>query len=324
MPPDPELVRSTAARQYDVVSHAQLVEMGATSSWICHQVEAGRWQRLFRGTYAVHTGPPSWRTRAFAALAYAGSGAALSHRSAGHVHGFVETPPRVIEIGVDHGRRVVPQPGLVVRRRRVLPPARGRLRCIDRPSTVLDLVADARTDDDVVGVVCAAVRARTWPAEIRAALADRQRLPNRRLLVDLLGEVEDGVESPLERRYRHDVERRHALPRATLQQRERLADGWIRADAVYRGLGVRTELDGALAHPFGRTDADTWRDNAVLLERGDLTLRYRWTHVVGRPCAVARQVDDALRSRGWPGHGLPCGPACVVGPDRGARRGVTS
>lgn len=119
-------------------------------------------------------------------------------------------------------------------------------------------------------------------------------MPHRALLLDLLAEAEDGVESPLERRYQRDVERRHHLPRAQPQVRERLTNGWIRADAVYLGLGVRTELDGALAHPFGRTDADTWRDNAVLIERGDITLRYRWAHVAARPCAVAAQVQAAL------------------------------
>lgn len=86
----------------------------------------------------------------------------------------------------------------------------------------------------------------------------------------------------------------------------------MRADCVYRGRGVRVELDGGLGHPGGRTDKDTWRDNAVGMEHLELTLRYRWAHVAGRPCDTAAQVATALRSRGWAGTPTPCGPNCPV------------
>ncbi len=75
---------------------------------------------------------------------------------------------------------------------------------------------------------------------------------------------------------------------------------------------MRCELDGELAHPGGRTDSDTWRDNAVLIERGDITLRYRWGHVALTPCATAAQVAAALRLRGWRGAPRACKPDCPV------------
>ena len=50
-----------------------------------------------------------------------------------------------------------------------------------------------------------------------------------------------------------------------MQEFESEADEWAHLVADNR-IAV-TELDGRLAHPFGRTDADTWRDNAVLVER---------------------------------------------------------
>lgn len=313
MPPNRRDIEALARARYDVITRAQLLGLGATPTWISYQVASGRWQRVLPGAYAIYTGTPTWRTRASAALAYAGVGAALSHRSAGFVHEFFPTAPRVIDVTVPVQRRVADQPGLVVHRRRRLAPAWGGLRATDRPHTVLDLVAQAEHDDDVVGIVCAAVRARTWPREICDVLGTLPRVRHRALLLELLAEVADGIESPLERRYHRDVERRHGLPRARLQARERLADGWIRADARYTGLGVRVELDGALAHPFGRTDADTWRDNAVLITDAEITLRYRWGHVVTRPCEVAAQVGAALATRGWAGRGRPCGPGCAVG-----------
>lgn len=308
-------VRALARRQFDVVTRSQLLALGATSTWISHRVESGRWRRLFPGTYVVHTGPPTWRTRAVAALGYTGAGAALSHASAGHVHRLVTDPPRLIEVSVAHDRRVERQRGLRVIRRRSMPPSSGHPSATDPVHTVLDLFAASRGPDDAVGILCAAARLGISPRLILTAAGTRSRLPQRRLLNDVLADVADGVESPLERRYRRTVEVRHGLPRASLQVQERVAGRWIRADAVYDGFGVRSELDGALAHPEGRTDADTWRDNAVLLERGDVTLRYRWRHVAVTPCHVAAQVEAALRAGGWRGRGRPCRRGCPVGPE---------
>lgn len=313
MPIDLRDLRRLAARQHGAVSRTQLLDLGATPSWVSRQVDGERWLRVLPGVFVLHTGEPAWSTRAAAALLYAGAGAALSHDSAAFRHGFVSTAPTSIDVSVDHSRRVTGQPGLVVHRRRVLPPAGGVLRSIDAPHTLLDLVAQARSVDDVVGLVCRAVRAGTAPGDVLAALAARARVPHRRVIAEILAEVVAGAESPLERRYQRDVQRRHGLPASTLQNRERVDGRWIRADALYEDLGVRVELDGALAHPGGRTDADTWRDNAVLIERGDLTLRYRWHHVAVQPCETANQVAAALRSRGWAGQVYACGPGCAVG-----------
>ena len=58
----------------------------------------------------------------------------------------------------------------------------------------------------------------------------------------------------------------------------------------------------------GRDDDDVWRDNAVRVTHGDVTLRYRWRHVAGAPCATAAQVAAALRARGWQGSPARCAP----------------
>ncbi len=197
-----------------------------------------------------------------------------------------------------------------------MPAVLGRPAVVRRAPTLVDVVAQQTRTDDVVSLVCAAVRAGTRVEQIRAELASRARPRHGTLLAELLAEVADGVESPLERRYRRDVERRHALPVATLQVRQHVGGRWIRADALYLGLGVRAELDGELAHPGGRTSDDVWRDNAVSVERAELTLRYRWQHVAGDPCGTAAQLERALHARGWRGEGRPCGPSCPIGRPR--------
>src|SRR5690606_31516674 len=123
--------------------------------------------------------------------------------------------------------------------------------------TAVDLIARADGTDDVLAWLCEAVRAKARPWELRRVLEQRPTVGNRALARELLAEVSEGVESPLEGRYHRDVERAHGLPRSELQVREVLGGGWVRADRRYRRYGLRVELDGALAHPGGRTDRDT-------------------------------------------------------------------
>ena len=314
---DPD-ARAQVLRQDAVATVLQLRAWGLGRSRISHRVLGGEWQRLFPGVVVLQSGPVTWRQTARAALLYSGRQAALSHRSAAFQHGVVDDPGRVVVVSVPHSRTVTGQPGLDVRRRRQMPWAGGRLRSVAPEQAVLDVVSGLTGVDEVVGLLCDAVRRGVPPARVLEALENRSRFGNRVLVLDVLGAVAEGIESPLEHRYRRDVERAHGLPVAQAQVRERVGGRWIRADRLYRPFGVRVELDGQLAHPSGSTDADVWRDNAVRLSSGDLTLRYRWRHVTSAACATAIQVASALNGRGWTGRPRPCGPACPVGRFTGA------
>ncbi len=310
--------RRAAVRQDAVATTAQLVAWGISHDTVERRVRSGHWQRLHPAVIALQSGPVTWRQRARAALLYCGAGAALSHASAAYLHGVLPSPGRQIHVAVPHSRKVRAQPGLVVHRRRRMPWAGGGLPAVEADEAVIELAVLARGDDEFVGLLCDAVRAGISPIALAHRAGEHRRLRKRGLLMAMLGEVADGVESPLENRYRRDVERAHGLPRARAQKRERIGRLWIRADRVYEGLGLRVELDGQLAHPFGTTDDDVWRDNAVLLASGDVTLRYRWRHVALTPCEAAAQVLAALRARGWRGSPHPCGPACpLAGQERG-------
>ncbi len=306
-----EPIRTRVVGQEGVATAAQLLDGGMTVGRVRQRVDDGRVQRLFRGVVVLHSGPVTWRQRAQAGLLAAGPGAALSHGTAAHLHGFVRAAPTEVAVSVPLPRSVRPQRGLVVHRRRTMPFAGGRPRIVEAHATVVDLVHVMRTPDEVVGVLCDAVRAGLLADRIVRESEHRGRLRHRDLVRDVLGSG-DGIESPLEHRYLRAVERAHGLPPSRGQVRERVGGRWIRADRVHPGLGVRVELDGQLAHPFGRTDDDVWRDNAVLVERSDVTLRYRWRHVAVEPCSTARQVAAALQARGWHGTLRPCGSVCPV------------
>lgn len=299
------------ARENDsVVSRRALIELGAPAGYLAAQARRGVWQRPYPGVAVVHTGPLAWPTRARAALVHCGSDAALSHSAAAYHWGLTRFEPRIIEVSVPRGRRVAPQRGLQVHVRRQMPPSYGDRRAVHPPETVLDLWERTEDVDAAIALLSDAVRARVPLDEIVRGAAHRLRLPRRTLLAELVGETRDGVESPLEHRYRRDVERRHGLPASARQVRDRVSGQWIRSDVVYPEHGLRVELDGSLGHPGGRTGSDTWRDNAVLLERGDLTLRYRWHHVAVTPCRTAAQVAQALTRGGWRGEVRRCSESC--------------
>ena len=307
----PAPLRSWVVRHDGVATTRLLAHAGVTDTVVSRRVRTGAWQRLHRGVVLLQSGPATWRQRAQGAVVAAGHGAVLSHRSAAYAHGLVASPGPVLMVSVPAQRTVELGPGVQVHRRREVPRAAGALRCTDVAATAIDLLAITDDEDTVVAVLCEAVRVGVSRTRLLAALEDRPTTRHRRLAVQVLADPDSRAESPLEHRYDRDVEQAHGLPRSQAQVRERLGDGWIRADRRYGRLGVRVELDGRLAHA-GRVDDDVWRDNAVRATTGDVTLRYRWRHVVATPCATAAQVATALTTGGWRGTPTRCGTTCTL------------
>ena len=75
-----------------VLSSADAVAAGLSPAWVRSQIEAGHWQRLHRGIYATFSGPVPRRAQLQAALAAAGDGAVLSHRTAAEIDRLVDEP----------------------------------------------------------------------------------------------------------------------------------------------------------------------------------------------------------------------------------------
>ncbi|MDO5495571.1 MAG: hypothetical protein Q4G64_07660 [bacterium] len=192
-----------------------------------------------------------------------------------------------------------------------IPPSReSPLRHATLNETLVALLDEAPSLDDAVGLVTSAIRKGLKPESIRSRVLRARDLRRRALILEILADTEEGVESPLEYRFHHDVEDAHGLPQSVRQEWRKVGGRWIRSDCRYAGFGVVVELDGELAHPGKATPADLLRDNDVVLTAGEITLRYRWPHVAGTPCAVARQVATALTARGWEGEIRACGPRC--------------
>ncbi|MCT9929064.1 type IV toxin-antitoxin system AbiEi family antitoxin domain-containing protein [Planotetraspora sp. A-T 1434] len=306
--------------QAGVLSRPQAHRSGITDAAITARLEARRWQRVHPGVYASFTGSLPREARLWAAILYAGKGAALSHETAAEVHGFADRPSGRINLTIPSTRKVEQPPGLRIRRANRFQ-AGAAYGGLPRLTTVEQTIADLSRDccatlDDAYGwITRACARGKTTPQAVTAFLGRQSRVRWREDLLVGLGHVAEGAHSPLEIRFVRDVERRHGLPAGRRQRAVRQG----RQDVFYEEFGLTIELDGRAYH--AEWSDDIGRDNASI-SRGEATMRYGWTAVRNRPCRVAAEIADALLCRGWDGLALEaCAVGCPIGRfDRLSRR----
>ncbi len=301
--------------QDDVVSRRQVLEHGGDDVVIERRVRRREWAPVLTGVYVAHTGPPSWRQRAWAAVLYSAP-AALSGASALRAHGVRghdETTP--IEVAIAPTRRVRPVTGLVVRRlsdydrivQGHLNPPRLRVE-----AALLRVAAQARTEDSAVSVLADGCQCgATTPARLVRELDLTGGLPRRGLLAEILDDVRVGALSPLERRYLWHVERAHGLPRADRQHPDLVDGSRVQRDVEYAAHATAVELDGRLGHEAAEDRWDDLDRDLGSAAAGTLTLRVGWRQVL-QPCRTAATIGRILAARGWRGNVHPCGPHCPV------------
>ncbi|MGH3151964.1 MAG: type IV toxin-antitoxin system AbiEi family antitoxin domain-containing protein [Streptosporangiaceae bacterium] len=311
----PGAAAEIAQWQAGAISRQQLLKAGMSAEMIKGRLEAGRWQQLHRGVYAVFTGPASRETRLWAAILRAGRGAVLSHQTAAELHGLTDSRGETIYITVPSDRRIM-APGIVIRMSARIEQARQSGREPPRTTveeTVLDLAQLARTLDEACGWITRACGRRlTTEQKLRTALAMRKKMRWRIELDDVLAAAGDGIHSVLEYRYLRDVERAHGLPRSRHQVRVVIDGKVVYRDAYFDKYKLAVELDGRTAHP----DDERWRDHhrdILAGAQGVQTCRYTWRDVYAHPCETAALQAQILRQRGWTGTPRPCSAGCQVG-----------
>ena len=311
----PESFADLAESQHGVVARGQATQAGLTRHEITARLRSGRWRPLHSGVYAAFSGRPPREAVLWAAVLRVGHDATLSHQTAAELSGLVDAPASLIHVSVPRQTGSLHVGGIVVHYSSRLPSARHPARTPPQTrieDTVLDLAQVAGCAEEAVGWgIRACQRRLTKPELLREAMAQRARLRWRGDLAEALTEVREGVHSCLERRYLRNVERAHGLP--TGNRQILIVRGTSRAyeDVRYRDYDTCVELDGAAAHPADSRWRDARRDNANAAD-GIITLRYGWTDVAYRPCAVAAEVARALQRRGWTGTLRRCGPGCAA------------
>ncbi|CAN7263885.1 type IV toxin-antitoxin system AbiEi family antitoxin domain-containing protein [Knoellia sp. LjRoot47] len=310
---DWRVLRRAADSQRDLLTRAQCLAAGLTDDTLRWRVDSGRWKRLHTGVYLTVPGRDDWRTSALAALLFVDvpgleCAAAFADTTAATWWGLTSRPPSVVTIVVPARRRVAAPPGVVLRRstRWV-----GYLDELEEPArttvaaTVLDCAAQGDADAALRWVTSAVQGRRVNVGQLRAELGRRRGHPHRPLLRDVLGDVEEGAESPAEVRYIRDVERAHGLPAG---ERQGVTDAGRRRhhDNRYAAYRLVVEVDGRVGHErWADRVRDGQRDREVAIG-GDVTLRVFWPDVTSGACRTAAEVGTILQARGWVGSPHPC------------------
>ncbi len=313
----PDDIAALILRQDGVATRAQLLAVGAMP----HDLE--RWRRrrelvmVHPRVYVDHTGEPTARQLAWAAVLACGRAALWGETAVRAYEGtFAPVGGHPLLVAVDVTRRVQPPEGVRVRRVGSL---EDRVQWHRRPPcqrydhAVIEVVTgrDSRISrTEAIGLLAAALQQRRTTADrLHAALAARSQARERDWLTGVLRDLGTGSCSVLELAYATDVERAHGLPASVRQRRSRSRLGVVYRDHEYDD-GVVVELDGRLFHDSaGQRDRDLERDLDAALD-GLETLRLGWAQVTDRSCATAGKVARLLARRGWTGRPRPCGPAC--------------
>lgn len=300
-----------ARHQQGVVSRQQLLASGLGDHDVRRLVRRRELTPVHRGVLVTHTGPPSWRQRAWAAVLYAHP-AALWGPSALAVERAPSDPPRgPLHVAIDELRRVDPLEGVVIHRvsrladlaRLEASPPRMKVE-----HAVLDTARTARGEFDRIAVVTDALQARLVTLDrLRSALEVRQKMHHRGPLRALLQDLEAGTDSVLEHGYLVRVERAHGLPAG--ERQSRLVGQAERRDVRYEGGRLVVELDSRAFHALTRERyVDLERDLTAALA-GFHSVRIGWGQVFHTPCRTAAQLAELLGRRGWTGQVRRC-PQC--------------
>ncbi len=294
-----------AARQKGLVTRAQALRAGVSSTGIDRRLAGGRWFRLERSVYLVAGAPVTWRVKVLAAC-LATDGVA-SHRTAAvlnEVHDFREG---AIDVTIPHQRKSasvgarVHRSGDVhlFRPRRIdgIPVTPVSRLAVDL-GAVVAFPRFERAVDELVGR-----RLLTWPQAVEALL--RHARPGRpgvgalrQLVSSRLGDDVD--ESTLERAW-YRLYRSSTLPRPVRQLKIYDDVGFVaRVDIAYPQAKIAIELDSKQFHlTVEAFEADRRKRNRLELA-GWMVLAFTWEAVMRNPALVLAQIEQALASRGGP------------------------
>ncbi len=282
-----------AATQWGVVSIAQLITCGLSTSAIGRWVAIGWLHPIHRGVYAFGNPSVPLEGLLVAALFHAAPSVALSHTTATWWWGLIPHPPELIEVVSlnDAGSST----GVKVRHPRHVEAIRHRrLPVTTIPQTLLDFASQAAPDPLRLALAEADYRGLLNVAAIKAVLGRGK--PGSAKLRRALAAHEPKyawTRSRLERAFLA-LCRRYGIP---LPEVNVYIGDWL-VDAVWKNQRVIVELDGYHGHrSHGQLERDHRRD-LELRAAGWIVIRYTETQIAQDGVAVARDLLALLSPAG--------------------------
>lgn len=295
------VIRWFASRQHDAVSRRQLRAAGLSDRQIDTRIARGNVVAVHRGVFVLTATPIPATTRFAAALLASGPDAALSHRSAAHLHGMLRVDHGPTHITTPHRSRT--RPGIVRHRTTSLADAvtvRDRLPC----TTV------ARTLVDLAGTHGPATLRRAWTTlagrralDVKAVQREILRNPNRpgtalvRLhLAEYRQTVSGATRSYLEARAIAFC-RSYGLPMPTVNGFVEVEDRTYEADLLWRRERVIVEIDTWQTHGHTTSFREDRRRDFVLQLAGWTTVRLLEADLTVNAAETATRLHTLLGQR---------------------------
>lgn len=293
-------VAELAKRQHGVVARRQLAAAGLSDERIKSRIRRGHLHRIHRGVYAVGHARLSIETRWMAAALACGSGAVLSHRSAGRLWRLLRTWSGPIDVTRSAGWRA--PAGIVVHRS---PLARDEWTVVDGipvtglSRTLLDLAAvlskrqleramneaEVLRLTDVVSVPDLLERypRRQGTVALRAILTDENAMSG-----PTVNDFEEAFAALIEE---------HGLPRPRFNADLFVRGRHFNADCLWQEAQLIVELDGGAVHRTPRAFEEDRKRDRALTAAGWCTIRVTWRQLKDDPAGVVDDVQLALRRR---------------------------
>jgi very-short-patch-repair endonuclease len=283
-----------AGRQHGVVSTAQLVALGVGKDVVRLWLASGRLHRLHLGVYAVGHDALTANSRFLAAVLACGTGALLSHRCAGAVHGLLRSSPSRVEVTAPRGRKA--RAGITLHCSRSIH-AEDRTLVVGIPTTsvartLVDL-ADVLDERRLTNAVHQAEVLRVF--DLRALTAALKRVPGRkgrhrlRRVLAAYQPEPHFLRSRAERRLKRLCAEHHLPP-----PRFNVWVAGYELDVYWPEQQLALELDGADTHDTRHAfHEDRRRDRALAVE-GIQSLRVTWPDL---GAGLVGQVRAILRRR---------------------------
>lgn len=292
-------IGTLAARQHGLVARRQLLKGGLGRGAVDARIKRGQLHAIQRGVYAVGHRVLSREGRWMAAVLACGSGAVLSHRTAGQLWGLVPRSSALPE--VTRPTKFRPRPG-IVGHHAVLPG--------DERAVVdgLPLTSVFRTIFDLAGVLKRRQLERAMHQAEVLGLTDRLSIPDllerhprsrgaatlRELLAEKApagitrNDFEEGFVALLDD---------HALPRPAFNAPLAVRGRFFEIDSLWRDHRLAVELDGRAVHATPAAfESDRERDR-ILQAEGWRTARVTWRQLWDDPEAVAADLRRLLAIR---------------------------
>jgi very-short-patch-repair endonuclease/predicted transcriptional regulator of viral defense system len=261
-----------AARQSQLITTEQVVELGFDRSGVNKRARAGQLFAVHRGVLALHPPPYSHRQRYLAATLGAGPGSHLAGRAAAHMRRLRERAPELVEVisPSGRGRRME---GVIVHRAEVTSADRitiDGIRCTNAARTIVDLARTAPIDELEDLLLAADANRSLSRRRLETLLRERRGQPGTRRLRGLITDDPVVMRSENERRL-FSICREFGVPLPLTDQRIVTDGRTFYADFLWPDLKLIVEAQSWRWHG-GRSGQAADADKGQLLSAAGYTV----------------------------------------------------